>query len=413
MINNTIQRKNKKMRLQEGEFDWDEQLQGLVLGAHFYGYLSSCFVAGLVVDHFGGRLMYGVSNLGMSILSVLAPVSVRTSVWLLITNKVLSGLIQSPLYPALNSLMLSRIPPHLRTKYYSITVAGDTLGNVFSMALGGVLASSSFLGGWPSVFYVFGVAGILWGVMWFSLIKEDPKNVAPGMTADARNRNMLKDIDFKRVLTSLPFWALVSFHIGDNFGYYLLSSEMPTYLSNIQHLDLNKNGLLSSLPYTLQSSFSMVWGIFISGLTISGRISVLTARRISSAVGMYGAGLALVVMCFVNCNVPLAVGVLCIAVGITGASNSGGHVGEQDICPQSLVGVITGMGCMASAATGFLAPLVTGSIIMGNETLPAWRTAFLIAAGVYFITGTFYQTFVTDKVQPWIKIKENAESSKS
>ncbi|XP_064087628.1 putative inorganic phosphate cotransporter isoform X3 [Macrobrachium nipponense] len=301
----------------EGEFDWDEQLQGLVLGAHFYGYLSSCFVAGLVVDHFGGRLMYGVSNLGMSILSVLAPVSVRTSVWLLITNKVLSGLIQ------------------------------------------------------------------------------------------------LKDIDFKRVLTSLPFWALVSFHIGDNFGYYLLSSEMPTYLSNIQHLDLNKNGLLSSLPYTLQSSFSMVWGIFISGLTISGRISVLTARRISSAVGMYGAGLALVVMCFVNCNVPLAVGVLCIAVGITGASNSGGHVGEQDICPQSLVGVITGMGCMASAATGFLAPLVTGSIIMGNETLPAWRTAFLIAAGVYFITGTFYQTFVTDKVQPWIKIKENAESSKS
>ncbi|XP_066974745.1 putative inorganic phosphate cotransporter isoform X2 [Macrobrachium rosenbergii] len=392
----------------EGEFDWDEQLQGLVLGSYFYGYVSSCFFGGLVADYFGGRLMYGVSNVGFAILSVLSPISARTSVGLFIANKVISGVIQSPLYPSLNSLMASRIPAHLRAKYNSICLAGDTMGNVFSMALGGVLASSSFLGGWPSVFYVFGAAGILWGILWFTLIKEDPKTVALGKAADSENRNMLQGVNLKRVLTSLPFWGLVAFHTGDSFGYFMLSSEIPTYLSNIQYLDLNENGLLSALPYLLQSFFSMAWGIAINRLITSGRISILASRRISSAVGMYGAGLALVAMCFVSCNTSLAVGVLSISVGITGASISGGYLGEQDMCPASLVGLITGLRCMVSSTTGFIAPLVTGSIIAGNETLSAWRTAFLIAAALYFIPGTVYQICVTEKVQPWIKKQEGS-----
>ncbi|XP_066974736.1 putative inorganic phosphate cotransporter isoform X3 [Macrobrachium rosenbergii] len=396
----------------EGEFDWDEQLQGVVLGSFFYGYASSCFVGGLLTDYFGGRLMFGASITGLCLLSVLSPISARTSVGLFIANKVISGLMQGPLYPSINSLMASRIPSHLRAKYNSICLAGGMFGNVISMALGGLLASSSFLGGWPSVFYVFGTAGILWGILWFLLIQEDPSNVIMRDTIHSQNRNQLKDIKFKSVLTSLPFWGLVSFHIGDFFGLTMFLSEIPTYLSNIQCLDLDKNGLLSSLPYLLQIFFSISWGMGINRLIISGRISVLASRRISSAVGMHGAGLSLVAMCFVNCNSSLAVAVLCIAVALTGASFSGGYLGEQDMCPPSLVGVITGLGSMVSATTGFIAPLVVGSITLENQTLSAWRMAFLITATVYFICGTFYQIFVTEKVQPWIKSKTNAESNK-
>lgn len=399
---------------EEGEFDWDEQLQGVVLGSFFYGYVSSCFIGGLLTDYFGGRLMYGVSIMGLSVLSVLSPISAWTSVELFIANKVISGLIQGPMYPSLHSLMASRIPAHLRAKYNSICLTGSTFGNVFSMALGGLLASSSFLGGWPSVFYVFGAAGILWSVLWFLLIKEDPKRnaVLSGEDVHSQDRIMLKDVRFKSILTSLPFWSLVLFHFGDSFGYYMLSSEIPTYLNNIQYVDLEKNGLLSSLPYILQIFFSMAWGIAINRLILSGRISVLASRRISSAVGMYCAGLALVAMCFVNCNSSLAVAVLCIAVAITGASNSGGYLGEQDICPPSLVGVIKGMSVTVSSTTGFIAPLVTGSIIVGNETLSAWRTAFLIAAVLYIIPGTIYLIFTTEKVQPWVKSEKNTEKSK-
>ncbi|XP_068218377.1 putative inorganic phosphate cotransporter isoform X2 [Palaemon carinicauda] len=388
----------------EGEFNWDEQLQGVVLGSFFYGYASSCFIGGILTDYFGGRLMFGVSIMGLSLLSVLSPISARTSVELFIANKVISGMLQGPMYPSFHSLMASRIPLHLRAKYNSICLTGSTFGNVFAMALGGVMASSSFLGGWPSVFYVFGASGILWSILWFFLIEEIPKkSVLPPEDIHSQRRNKLKEVHFKNILTSAPFWCLVFFHFGDSFGYYMLSTEIPTYLNNIQHVDLAKNGLLSALPYILQIFFSMAWGIAINRLIISGRISILASRRISSAVGMYCAGLALVAMCFVNCNFSLAVAVLCIAVAITGASNSGGYLGEQDMCPPSLVGVIKGMSNTLASTTGFIAPLVTGSIIVGNETLSAWRTAFLIAAALYIIPGTIYLVFMTEKVQPWIK----------
>lgn len=36
------------------------------------------------------------------------------------------------------------------------SVTGAQLGTVFSMPISGILCKSNFLGGWPSVFYVFG-----------------------------------------------------------------------------------------------------------------------------------------------------------------------------------------------------------------------------------------------------------------
>ncbi|XP_066974739.1 putative inorganic phosphate cotransporter [Macrobrachium rosenbergii] len=290
----------------EGEFDWDEQLQGVVLGSFFYGYVSMCFIGGLLADYFGGRLMYGVSVMGSSLLSVLSPISARTCVGLFIADRVISGFLLGPLFPSLNSLMASRISPRLRTKYSSICLIGSTCGTVISMALGGVLASSSFLGGWPSVFYVFGTAGILWGILWFLLIKEDPSNELLREAMHSQNRNQFKDIKFKSVFTSLPFWSLVFFYTGDSFGYFMLSSEIPTYLSNIQYFHLDENGLISSLPYILKVLFIMAWGMFINRLIISGKISILASRKISAAVGMHGAGLALCsnVLCqlqFVDC----------------------------------------------------------------------------------------------------------------
>jgi len=37
--------------------------------------------------------------------------------------------------------------------------AGAQLGTVFAMPISGYLCGSTFLGGWPSVFYVFGLYG--------------------------------------------------------------------------------------------------------------------------------------------------------------------------------------------------------------------------------------------------------------
>lgn len=49
-------------------------------------------------------------------------------------------------------------------------------GTIICLPVSGWLSSSGFLGGWPSVFYVFGALGVLWGVPWFLLVHNRPEN---------------------------------------------------------------------------------------------------------------------------------------------------------------------------------------------------------------------------------------------
>lgn len=42
------------------------------------------------------------------------------------------------------------------------------------MPLSGLLAEYGFSGGWPSIFYVFGLVGIIWSVAFIIFVYEDP-----------------------------------------------------------------------------------------------------------------------------------------------------------------------------------------------------------------------------------------------
>lgn len=79
---------------QEGEFDWDEQTQGLVLGAFYYGYTLTNLVGGRASEHFGGRLVFGLGAATSSFISLLSPLCARTSTGLFIASRVLMGLSQ-------------------------------------------------------------------------------------------------------------------------------------------------------------------------------------------------------------------------------------------------------------------------------------------------------------------------------
>lgn len=54
--------------------------------------------------------------------------------------------------------------------------AGAQFGTVVSMPLSGLLAEYGFAGGWPSIFYVFGIIGTIWSILFFFLVHEDPES---------------------------------------------------------------------------------------------------------------------------------------------------------------------------------------------------------------------------------------------
>ena len=61
----------------DGEFDWDAQQQGVVLGAYFYGFFITMVPGGYVAERNGSKLVILLATLGSSICALLTPVAAR------------------------------------------------------------------------------------------------------------------------------------------------------------------------------------------------------------------------------------------------------------------------------------------------------------------------------------------------
>lgn len=77
--------------VQDGEFDWDVQTQGYVLGSFFYGYVITQLPGGRLAELFGGKWIFGIGILVTSIFTLLTPIAAKYSVYALIGVRVFEG----------------------------------------------------------------------------------------------------------------------------------------------------------------------------------------------------------------------------------------------------------------------------------------------------------------------------------
>ena len=162
-------------------------------------------------------------------------------------------------------------------------------------------------------------------------------------------KNQSKDIKippFKDMFLSLPVWALLIAHMGNNWGMYTLLTEMPTFLTTVHRFDISsvslkkqgtskhfclqilillQSGLLSALPYFLMWAFSIFCGLVASKLR-SKEVRCDVIRKSFNTIGHFGPALALIGLSFSGCNRSLVIFWFCLAVMLNGAANSGFQV---------------------------------------------------------------------------------------
>ncbi|CAF4727022.1 unnamed protein product [Rotaria sp. Silwood1] len=138
------------------EFDWKPSTQGFVLGAFFYGYILTQVIGGNLAEKFGGKWIFSGCILIASILTLLTPLAARAHLGLLIAIRVLIGLFSGPAFPSAAALWGKWIPPSERSTIPPVSQSGTNFGIIFTTPLVSFMNNSSFLGGWPSAFYVFG-----------------------------------------------------------------------------------------------------------------------------------------------------------------------------------------------------------------------------------------------------------------
>lgn len=391
----------------DGPFNWNEQQQGLILGSFFYGYVLTQLPGGRLAELWGGKWLYGLGVLVTAIFTLLTPWAAQTSAYMLVAVRIMEGLGEGVTFPAMHAMLAKWSPPNERSKMGSRVYSGAQFGTVISLPISGILANKL---GWESVFYVFGVLGIIWFVFWWWLVYDTPqshptisrqeKEFILRSLGTERGEPRPKSVPWRSVLTSVPVWALVVTHMAQNWGFYTLLTELPTYMKNILHFNIKANAFVSALPYLIMWLMALLSSVVADYVLDKNLLSRAATRKTMNSLAMCLPALFLVFAAYSGCNVTYTVVFLALAGGMNGMHYSGFMSTHIDMSP-NFAGTLLGITNGFSNIMGFLAPGITGYIINGNQDLPHWRTVFFIAAVVYFVGNTVFLVFGSTQEQKW------------
>ena len=81
----------------------------------------------------------------------------------------------------------------------------------------------------------------------------------PSPSCDTWSSFFKVSVPWCQLLSSLQFWVLTVMHVGYNWGYYTLASELPIYMANVQHFSITAVSLLFVLHGLMQLLNGTLW----------------------------------------------------------------------------------------------------------------------------------------------------------
>lgn len=188
--------------------------------------------------------------------------------------------------------------------------------------------------------------------------------------------------------------------MGQNWGFWFLQTEMPTFMKNILEMDIKKNALLSALPYLTMWILSFGFS-FISDYLINRKIlSTHFSRKFYNSIGHWIPAIVLIGLGYVTENTALSVTLLTITVGLNAGTYVGFMVNHMDLAP-NFAGTLMAITNFAANIMSILAPLSVGVFIDDFKDPAQWRVMFFITSGFYVVGNLLFVIFGKSDVQKW------------
>ncbi|GAB5571666.1 sialin isoform X1 [Prionailurus iriomotensis] len=386
-------------------YQWDAETQGWILGSFFYGYIITQIPGGYIASKVGGKLLLGFGILGTAIFTLFTPVAADFGVGALIVLRALEGLGEGVTFPAMHAMWSSWAPPLERSKLLSISYAGAQLGTVISLPLSGIIC---FYMNWTYVFYLFGIVGIIWFILWILLVSDKPethkaisRHEKEYILSSLKNQSLFTEVSamgtHAKITTSLGYCSC-TFFLQLDILYFI---DVITYLyeGDPKVQCSRENGLLSALPYFGCWLCMILSGQAADNLRAKWNFSTICVRRVFSLIGMIGPAVFLVAAGFIGCDYSLAVAFLTISTTLGGFCSSGFSINHLDIAP-SYAGILLGITNTFATIPGMVGPVIAKSLTPDN-TISEWQTVFYIAAAINVFGAIFFTLFGKGEVQSW------------
>ncbi|GAB1295482.1 Vesicular glutamate transporter 3 [Apodemus speciosus] len=434
MVNNSTVYVDGKPEIQMAQFNWDPETVGLIHGSFFWGYIVTQIPGGFISNKFAANRVFGAAIFLTSTLNMFIPSAARVHYGCVMCVRILQGLVEGVTYPACHGMWSKWAPPLERSRLATTSFCGmpgtyggqktavDYLrlelqmvvscqcsyaGAVVAMPLAGVLVQYI---GWASVFYIYGMFGIIWYMFWLLQAYECPAAhptisdaertyIETSIGEGANSASLSKfNTPWRRFFTSLPVYAIIVANFCRSWTFYLLLISQPAYFEEVFGFAISKVGLLSAVPHMVMTIVVPIGGQLADYLR-SRKILTTTAVRKIMNCGGFGMEATLLLVVGFSHTKGVAISFLVLAVGFSGFAISGFNVNHLDIAPRYasiLMGISNGVGTLS----GMVCPLIVGAMTK-HKTREEWQNVFLIAALVHYSGVIFYGVFASGEKQDW------------
>ncbi|ULO01166.1 sugar transporter, major facilitator superfamily [Campylobacter sp. RM5004] len=232
------------------EFSIDKTQFGLLNSAFFIAYAAAQIPSGILIQKFGNKFMTIFALILWSIFTILTPLA--GTFMLLLVVRFLFGLGEAPIYPSNAAFNNNWFGKQEKARAASFLLAGSYFGPVIAPFISVWLVQNY---GWHSVFYVFGVIGILIAIIyWFisSSKPEDNKFISKEELAYIQSERFVDNIKktpWKVFLKNKEFYALGIAYFFCVYMTGMFMTWLPTFLLEAKGLDLKAMGFYAGAPW--------------------------------------------------------------------------------------------------------------------------------------------------------------------
>lgn len=372
-------------------YGWNEASLGIILSAFFMGYTLLQIPGGWLADRFGGKRVLTFGVLWWSFFTMITPLA-RTITGMAFF-RTLMGLGEGVNFPSIQSLSARWIPAHERSRVMGFTLSGISAGNILAFPLA-TWVMVTF--GWQTVFYLFGLLGIVWCLFWIKQAADRPEThpaISDEELAYIRKHRPdvqpVKKIPWKQLLSQKPVWALVINHFCNSWAFFMFLTWLPTYLIKAHGFSLKEMGFYAMLPYIAMVIGSNGAG-WLADYCITRTGNITRVRKLFHSVALIGAAVLLIFLAQAQSK-PSVILLMTLALGIMSMTGSTTGPNAMDIAPR-YAGIIMGLQTTAGNIAGVIVPVVVGLIV---SMTGRWEPIFYIASALLVFGVVIWDLFAT------------------
>lgn len=351
---------------------------GYLLSAFSWAYVVAQLPAGSLLDRYGSKRVYGYSIVAWSVCAILAsfthylPVAIAFGA--LFFLRMLSGMVQAPIFPGNGRIVAAWIPAAERGRASAIFNSSQYFALVFFGPLMGSVVTHRT---WQACFWLGGIMSLVLSAVWFRTVysvKEHPSISQPeidhieaggglaSMDYGAAGKARQGTLTWSGIRLLLSQRMLVGIYIGQYsitaLTWFFLT-WFPIYLSQARHMSMQRVGLLAALPAMCGVVGGILGGAVSDALLKSGK-SLSFSRKAPIVLGM------LCSLTLIGCNYTSSSTVVIVLMSLAFFGKGFGALGwtvVADVSPKNMIGLNGGLFNLIGNTAGITTPIIIGYIV--------------------------------------------------